>query len=392
MMITLVLIVLAGMLPATDQPASGDDWLRLYDTEWNSRTPVTVTNPHDVKLENIPVIIQIGSLDLGNENAGSRNLHIYDHQSEQTPLFQVDHSPEDDLRELVFLATLEPGQEKTYHVYYTESGQAWPQQKRYTFATDMPGWESERFGYRSYGALALDIFARKDGKYELMLPHFYNSVNDQIFNYHVEHDLGQDILHIGPTAGLAGVGLYRGDETVLLQVPFESEVIASGTVRSIVHMQTEPFESRTGTVTVTRKATIYAHHFETQIEDRISGTAGDVQYAVGIMKEENSSTDFDSRAGLFLQWHNQGDDIGDAGIGVYVNPEDVERLAEDESNRFILVQPPVERPLRFWAFGAWERGENINGPDAFRRRAERIKQLQLPAGVNVGEKQMPDTR
>lgn len=386
--LAIIIFVFIGCVSVSQNQNS--EWLEHPRVDnWNNRAQITVYNPYDTNLENIPVTISIEDLEVSAGDLSPGNFYVYNHEDERSPIYQVDVLEEIELEEIVFLISLESGQKKTFHIYYADNGQAWPKQKRLTKATDMPGWESELFGYRSYGPFALDLFARDQDKKGLMLRHFYNGKNEQIFNYHEESEYGLDILHLGPTAGLGGVGLYVNNNITLMGASFEPEVVVSGPVRSIVKMDMKKWKSDFGTISVSRQATIYAHHYETMIEDQITGVNDNSLYAVGILKVEDSKTDFNEEEGLFLQWQNQGEDIGGAGIGLYIKPEEIERITEDEDNNFVLTTPPVSQSLKFWAFGAWDRGGKISNLSEFQDRAESIRKLQLPLEVEIGEIQYP---
>jgi len=71
----------------------------------------------------------------------------------------------------------------------------------------------------------------------------------------------------------------------------EGQVIASGAVRSIVRMTKKHWHNEMGNFNITRTATIYAHQFETEIQDVITvlevKSRTDVSLGTGMKKEEN---------------------------------------------------------------------------------------------------------
>lgn len=68
------------------------------------------------------------------------------------------------------------------------------------------GWENELVGYRLYldERAVTDVFGKKTPKVWL------NRI-DYRSKYHDPADWGMDVMHVGPSLGVGGLGLYRGD-------------------------------------------------------------------------------------------------------------------------------------------------------------------------------------
>ena len=132
---------------------------------WEKRIPVEVSNPHDVLLKDVPVIINIADLRVDLAKMTPGHLYVADPADMMvTPLVQLDDIDGDGvLDELVFLTNLAPKETKSFYVYLSKSGQDWRQQERYTFALAVGGtygWESEVAGYRTYGPFIFDTFGK----------------------------------------------------------------------------------------------------------------------------------------------------------------------------------------------------------------------------------------
>ncbi|MBD3288809.1 DUF4861 domain-containing protein [candidate division KSB1 bacterium] len=366
------------------------------ELKWSKRLPVEVTNPVNTSLKNVPVIVPVSEFQLGEMNfVETGHFRVYDVETGEMPLYQVDDLDGDGTKadEIVFLSSLKAGETRQYEIRFYNSFKAWPQQSRFTDATDMPGWESELFGYRSYGPFVIDMFGKYKSNPGLRLKTFYNESNKQIYNYHVDSKLGMDILHVGPTVGLGGVALKT--ETEVFKPSSGSlncRVVVSGPVRSIVEMKKENWHNDIGTFNVTRTATIYAHHFETQIHDEIAvleiSASPEAGIGTGMKKEENMHYQADSSKGLYLLWHNQAMyDIGDMGFGLYFDVPDNFSSTEDDKNYYYLFEdkmvPGKVLKYNFVAFGAWKRAGYVNNMNEFRQFAGNIITLQTPVTVNL---------
>jgi hypothetical protein len=299
------------------------------------------------------------------------------------PLYQVDDLDGDGTGadEIVFLTSLQAGQKKTFNIEFFKEFKAWPKQQRFTDATNMPGWESDLFGYRSYGAFVIDMFAKYRSAPGLMLKTFYNESNKQIYNYHVDSPLGMDILHVGPTVGLGSIVL-KCEEKIYLPSSgsLQCKVKASGPVRSMVTIQ-KSFSNDIGDFKISREVVIYAHHFETSVRDVVKTTLLKTDakvYAGTGMKNSGEAS-----SGMFLSWHNQPMyQIGEMGMGIYlVNPASFFQ-SEDDKNYYYWMDKPLNAgtvsAYSFTAFGAWQRAGYVNEMSGFKRLAEEIVALDTP--------------
>lgn len=68
------------------------------------------------------------------------------------------------------------------------------------------GWENELIGYRLYldERAVTDVFGKKTPNVSL------NKI-DYRSKYHDPAEWGQDVMHVGPSMGVGGLGLYRGE-------------------------------------------------------------------------------------------------------------------------------------------------------------------------------------
>ncbi|MEI6035472.1 MAG: DUF4861 family protein [Verrucomicrobiae bacterium] len=278
---------------------------------------------------------------------------------------------------LVFLVDMRPGETAKF----TLESRTEPFPSRVA-ASVLPAWESEMFGFRSYGPLLVDLFARQGGNYGLRLSTFFNKDNQPVGDYHKPGPLGMDILHINKTLGLAGVFASDGKTVAIpTDVPMTSRILANGPVRAVVEMKLGPWKSPWGDLTFTRRASIAAGQFGTRLEDSVS-PPDKANLGVGLRKEKDLIRMDDPATATFMHRFHQDEFIGDAGIGLLLpGPKPLE-LPEDDDNRYFSAQ--ANTPLRSVAFAFWSGEENAPIDKIAAARAQAVRSEQLaPDTVSI---------
>ncbi len=226
-----------------------------------------------------------------------------------------------------------------------------------TAVRTLPAWESEKFGFRSYGPLLIDLFARRSGGYGLKLDKFFAPDNTPCIDYHKSSDDGMDVLHINQTLGLAGVFATDGKTTASppADLPIAARILACGPARALLEMKLGPWESPWGKITFTRTASIAAGHFGTRITDRVSyGGKTPLQFGIGLRKEgpnANMARLDDPAHHTVAHRFTQDQAIGPAGIGLYFPAYQPRELPEDDANRYFATDSA--QPIEAVAFGFW---------------------------------------
>ena len=278
---------------------------------------------------------------------------------------------------LVFQVDLQPGETAKFAV--ESRTEKFPSR---VAATTLPAWESENFGYRSYGPLLVDLFARQGGNYGLRLSTFFNKDNESVVDYHKPGPLGMDTLHINKTLGLAGVFASDGKTVAIpADLPMTSKILANGPVRAVVEMKLGPWASPWGAITFTRRASIAAGQFGTRLEDSVEAPANPVlRFGVGLRKEKEFVRLDEPAQSTFMHRFRQDEFIGEAGIGLlFPGPGKPTELPEDADNRFFSEH--VGSPLRSVAFAFWSGEENTPIDNIAAARATAVRSEQLASDV-----------
>lgn len=335
---------------------------------------VTVENPHQIELRGVTVEVPLdgAGLEPGSAVGVMGDGSILPAQIEPGPRSPV----------LVFQTDLPPGGKSEY----TLRADAPPAPARVA-ATAMPAWESERFGFRSYGPMVVDLFARRDANFGLRLSEFYGPDGQAKHDYHKPGPLGMDILHINNTLGLAGVFLSDGKEIAIPRdVPMTSRVLVSGPVRAVVETTLGPWASPWGEATFLRTASIAAGDYGTRLVDRVRFTKPPAQklfHGVGLRKETGKFGRLDDPGHrTFVHRFQQDEFIGPAGIGLHF-PRTIQpvELAEDADNRYFAV--PVGEALEAVAFGFWSGEETAAIDDLAAERAGRVRAGQIKPSASI---------
>ena len=278
---------------------------------------------------------------------------------------------------LVFQVDMQPGETAKFTV--ESRTEKFPTR---VAATTLPAWESENFGYRSYGPLLIDLFARQGGNYGLRLSTFFDKNNQSAVDYHKPGPLGMDTLHINKTLGLAGVFASDGKTVAIpTELPMTSKILANGPVRAIVEMKLGPWASPWGAITFTRRASIAAGQFGTRLEDSVEAPANPaLRFGVGLRKEKEFARLDEPAQSTFMHRFCQDEFIGEAGIGLlFPGPGKPTELPEDSDNCFF--SGPVGSPLRSVAFAFWSGEENTPIDKLAATRAEAVRSEQLAPDI-----------
>ena len=356
---------------------------------------IEVQNPNSYDLDSTPVVVKIKDLDVPKDKSlvpGS--FFVTDEKVEKVALTQIDDMNEDSIMdEIVFLADIKAKSKAKFYIYYSKGGRVWQFHKRYTDGSALPGWESELYGYRSYSSFILDTFAKPKNNTGLILRMLYDEQLRQLYNHHTESEIGMDTLNVATTSGLAGVVFEVGGKKLQpSDGAMTSKVIVSGPVRTVVSFTKDAMSTPGGKIKIERIATIYAHHFETQVKDivTISGGNGKGSYGIGLRKDPGDIEYKDmQKDGLFTQWHNQHKSIGEHGIGIYIPAKRIAKVGEDKDDHYVLIKDSTKGSkkivLDFVAFAAWKGGKFVTNASEFKDFAYYIKNQQGTVKVKIAK-------
>lgn len=254
-------------------------------------------------------------------------------------------------------------------------------------------WESDAGAFRFYTG-QFDFF----GKQVQLLPRDERLIYPLIdVNYHTEQDWGIDALHVGKTSGLGGLTIYHEGRAYPVQSPagegdvtFEYKVLGSGPVRAGVEIIASNVFPDMPDKQVILRCFIYAGRAESEVNVHLPEGLEGATVGIGLMNLEEG-VNFESPGTLGV-WGRQDDAIGQIGLAVTTNQEQVEVKTLEEERH--LVCKPDGRQFRYWIRGGWRRG--MQYPVSYdhqnweREIREWAAALHADLAVSVGEKQDTD--
>jgi hypothetical protein len=261
---------------------------------------------------------------------------------------------------LTFSAKLDPGEKSSYYVYYNPNGRNAIHYTRRTNAVlDNPAyvaWESDAGAFRFYTG-QFDFF----GKQVQLLPPEEKLIYPLVdVNYHAQQDWGIDALHVGKTSGLGGLTIYYDGKAYPVQSPageghveFEYKVLGSGPIRAGVEIIASNVFPEMPDKKVTLRCFIYAGREESEVQVLLPEGLDGATIAPGLMNLEEGQN-FEG-PGFLGVWGRQGDDIGEIGLAVAVDPKSQQSVETLDHERH-LVCTPEGNTFTYWIRGGWRRG------------------------------------
>ena len=342
----------------------------------NAQQQVMVANPHNVPVEQWPVVVKIT-----NPQVKSALVRYCG----TTLPCQLDDLDGDGIYdELFFLTDLDENEKKTFDVVFSENEQqeAFPEQvyvemlltnnkvkstnKQDLYISHLtvdkgvnPYWMLHHHGvafenylvaYRIYfdHRQTIDIYGKYHRGLELRATQFYPDDDQKAAGY------GDDVLWVGSTLGLGTLRGWDGTKPIMLEdVERRSQrIIARGPLRTIVEVRDEGWTPCEGAqpVNMTQRYTLIARHRECRIDVSIDGPTDGLLLSTGIINVKNSVeyTDHNGIRGCWgADWPvSAKDSVGHkretVGLGIYVPGKYI--LSSEPANKdnyvFVLKAAP----------------------------------------------------
>ncbi|MBB5213025.1 DUF4861 family protein [Microbulbifer hydrolyticus] len=245
------------------------------------------------------------------------------------------------------------------------------------FKYEGPGWESEHVAYRLYfdERAAIDIFGKT--KSQLVLP----EVGQDGTDYHALSDWGMDVLKVGKSLGLGGIGAW-GEQGLTGVNAFSSAQLQvhNGADASGVDLKYSEWQTPAGARDLDLQLRIAPGSRLTHV--RASTDEGLPGWATGIVRhglEPITLNSPDSEWGYLATWGQQSLADDNLGMVVFFRTADLTAIGDDAYNH--LVQLKGGKQAEYYFAGVW-RAEGIDSEAAFREylQAEvaRLNQFSSP--------------
>lgn len=212
-------------------------------------------------------------------------------------------------------------------------------------------WESEYVGFRVYmdNRQSIDLYGKKYPQLELDTTNFYSNRDFLKAGY------GEDILWAGQSIGAGSFRGLRGGQPVYIDSVGArgQRVVEAGPIRTIVEAWDKDWCINGKTLQMKQVYTMWAGHRDVQVDIYLEGTSDKDVFATGVQKIEMENEGFVQKDGLVGSWGKNipekgaPDLVEGLGIGVYVEPQYVVRVLEDELNYLVHLHP-VDGHIRYY--------------------------------------------
>ncbi|MBT1063373.1 DUF4861 family protein [Bowmanella sp. Y26] len=249
------------------------------------------------------------------------------------------------------------------------------------------GWESEYVGYRLYldQRNTTDIFGKK--RPEMVL----EEVGQPGTNYHQLNDWGMDVLKVGPSLGIGGIGFYhdgqvkRVDSARVIDASIvqDGPLYANSQVRHLgATYQQQPFHQ-------TSRYGIYAGSRLTWHDASADGAP--VEFVTGLVKHPNTeklvSADAQNSWAYLASFGTQQSEAKDAlGMAVFYQTADVLTVMEDSHNYFVRFKPNLQR-VSYGFAAVWQQDvSGISSKAEYRQWLDgQLQRLNHPIQISLPE-------
>ena len=353
---------------------------------------VTATNRLKVAREHETIEINAQALALLAEK-DLMKLHVFDSSGKEvlSQAVDTDYDEYHKLDILIFQSDFGPNETKAFTVsagkkreYTRDDFRAYGRFVRERF--DDFTWENDRIAHRTYGkalrtwkgepltSSSIDIWSKRTPK--LVINDWY-----MVDNYHADLGEGLDAYSAGPTRGCGGSGIWANDQLHIPTNFIDSRVLTNGPIRVMFELVYEPFDANGTKVTEVLRVSLDAgsqlNHFQGFYQ-----AASPLAVAVGLKKVKDEQKQFNAERGWLTKWEPMTGNLGMQGLGVIVNPNDVDKLAEDKLNHLVVLKPRSAFPVSYWAGFAWDRAGKITSADAWSRYVDHFaERLRSPIEV-----------
>ena len=355
---------------------------------------VTATNRLKVAREHETIELNAQALALLAEK-DLMKLHVFDSSGKEVLSQAVDtdydeyHKPDI----LIFQSDFGQNETKTFTVsagkkreYTRADFRAYGRFVRERF--DDFTWENDRIAHRTYGkalrtwkgepltSSSIDIWSKRTPK--LVINDWY-----MVDNYHADLGEGLDAYSAGPTRGCGGSGIWANDQLHIPTNFVDSRVLTNGPIRVMFELVYEPFDAGGTKVTEVLRVSLdegsQLNHFQGFYQ-----ASSPLAVAVGLKKVKDEQKQFNAERGWLTKWEPMTGNLGMQGLGVIVNPNDVDKLTEDRLNQLVVLKPRSTFPVSYWAGFAWDRAGKITSADAWSRYVDHFaERLRSPIEVTV---------
>jgi hypothetical protein len=358
---------------------------------------LTVKTVNTLQLPRANETIELSAIDLAPLGESDlTKIHVQDSAGREL-LSQAVDTDYDELRRpdlVIFQADFAAGQTNTFRVTAGEK-------HKYTLADfkahgrfvrerfDDFAWENDRIAHRTYGkaletwkgepltSSTIDVWSKRTPR--MVIDEWY-----MVDNYHADGGEGADFYSAGATRGCGGNGLWAADKLWVSRNFVASRVLANGPIRVMFELVYEGFDVNGTKVSEVKRIALDAgsqfDHFQSSYEPQ-SGSA--LTSGIGLKKVAGEAVQLDAAHGWLAKWEPMEKNAGHQGLALIVDPQLLEKQAQDQRNLLLLVKAPANR-VSYWAGFGWDKAGRFATFDAWKTHVDEFAQrVRAPIKVSV---------
>jgi hypothetical protein len=259
-------------------------------------------------------------------------------------------------------------------------------------------WENDRIAHRTYGAAlekwagepltssTIDIWSKRTPR--MVINDWYLADH-----YHEDSGEGADFYSAGASRGCGGNGLWVGDKLWTSYNFVDSRVLANGPIRVVFELDYPPFKVAGASYAEVKRVSLDAGSQLDRFESRYRSFFPEFDkpidreklfVGVGLKKVTGEKVEFNAAHGWLCKWEPMAKGAGEQGLAIVVDPKRVEKQAEDKLNQLVIIRPPENLKVMYWAGFCWNKAGQITSSDAWKKYVEEFTQgVASPIEVTV---------
>ncbi|PID62919.1 MAG: hypothetical protein CR986_00660, partial [Ignavibacteriae bacterium] len=227
-------------------------------------------------------------------------------------------------------------------------------------------WENDKIAFRMYGPAlqasgeisnGIDVWVKNTNK--LIIDDWYSKAD-----YHVDHGEGLDYYKVGPTLGAGGSALWENSRLNKSTNFVDWSIIENGPLSTSFSLEYAPREYKNTMITETKIITLKAGSNLNKIKVNYVTTNDSIiiENVIGIVKHKGEDSGYFSvnkEKGIISYWEPTNLEHGNTGIGIIVNPNQLNKVIETDDHYLIIMNPTNDKSLTYYTGACWSKNKEF---------------------------------
>ncbi|MEA5081543.1 MAG: DUF4861 family protein [Dysgonamonadaceae bacterium] len=278
--------------------------------------------------------------------------------------YQLATNGSDSIESLIFLVSLEAGQESAYSVSVGKPelfqslvyGRLVPERK------DDFAWENNRTAFRVYGPAlkatgeisnGMDFWAKKTDS--LIIDKWYKNDLSGVASYHEDHGEGLDFYKVGRTLGLGMTAPVDNDTLCLGDNFISAEILDNGPLRITFKLTYDPYVAGNHEIKETRFVSLDAYSLFNKVTNIFETDTTELTIATGIvMTQDKPEIIYGHNSGI-IAYETPGNDTNGIIYSAVINPNGFRTIKVSGGHYLGLNNYQIGTPYIYYTGGGWSK-------------------------------------